>query len=444
MNAAVVTEDINEQDVAPAGRPAVTPMEAEALERHLVRLMWDEPFFSQVMRGVTKTCTRAIPTAGVLVKDGDIRMWWNPDFIGGLEALKVKGLLKHEAFHLIFEHTTTRRFEPHKVWNYATDLAINSLIPLEELPEGGLIPGQPFQKLTPEQAATWEPEKLEARQKVSDLIASFPAGQSSEWYFAELMKIKEEIEELSGCDGEGEGGMPGTLDSHEGWDQMTEEERELIRGKIRQAVADAAKKADGRSNGWGSVSAEARAAIRAALTSEIPWQAVLAQFVGFSRRANRDSSHRRLNRKYTGIHPGAKRGYTSHIAVYIDQSGSVSDEALEAFYGELMALSKKTEFTIYNFDTEVDESSERVWKRSSTKGCGRTRCGGTDFKAPTEHAAANRSRFDGYLILTDGEAPDPGPSVGIRRGWVICPGNNLIFTPPSSDVVVQMTGKKRA
>jgi len=419
--------------------PPITSAQEALLEAHLVRLMWDEPFFSHVLRGVSKTCTRNIPTAGVLAKDGDVKLWWNPDFLAGLGPEQVKGLLKHEAFHLVFEHTTTRRHEPHKVWNIATDLAINSLIPGSELPEGGLIPGQAFQKLTPEQAATWQPESLEAREKLSDLIASMPKGQSSEWYFAELMKLKEKIEQLSG-DGEGEGG-PG-FDDHEGWGQLSEEERELLRGKIRQAVAEAVRRADSRSGGWGSVSAETRAAIRAALTSEIPWQSVLAQFVGFSRRANRDSTHRRLNKKYTGIHPGAKRGYTSHIAVYIDQSGSVGDDALEAFYGELMVLSKRTEFTIFNFDTEVDEASERVWKRSSTKGCGRTRCGGTDFTAPTKHAAANRSRFDGYLILTDGEAPDPGPSVGIRRGWVICPGNNLIFTPPSADVVVRMTGKK--
>jgi len=417
----------------------ITPMEAEVLDKHLVRLMWEEPFFSHVLRGITKTCTRRVPTAGVLAKDGDIKLWWNPDFLGGLSTEQVKGLLKHEAFHLIFEHTTTRRHEPHKVWNYAADLAINSLIPESELPAGGLIPGQAFQQLTPEQAATWEPAQLEARNKLSDLIASFPKGQSGEWYFAEIMKIKDELGDLTG-EGGGEG-QPG-FDDHDGWDQLSEEERELLGGKIKQAVAEAAKKADGRANGWGSVSAETRAAIRAALTSEVPWQTVLAQFVGFSRRANRDSTHKRLNKKYIGVHPGAKRGYTSHIAVYIDQSGSVGDDALEAFYGELMVLSKRTEFTIFNFDTEVDLSSERVWKRSSTKGCGRTRCGGTDFSAPSRHAAENRSRFDGYLILTDGEAADPGPSVGIRRGWIICPNNQLAFPKPSGDVLVQMTGKK--
>ena len=108
----------------------VTEAEAKAfdLAPHLISLMWDEPFFARVLRGITKIKTDAIPTAGVLAKDGDIRFWWNPKFLAGLTAPEIKGLIKHECYHLVFDHTTSRRRAPHIVWNYATDLAINSLI----------------------------------------------------------------------------------------------------------------------------------------------------------------------------------------------------------------------------------------------------------------------------------------------------------------------------
>ena len=108
----VTKEEANNFDLAP----------------HLIRLMWDEPFFASVLRGIEKIRTEEIPTAGVLAKDGEIRFWWNPNFLAGLKAIEVKGLIKHECYHLVFEHTTTRRHEPHIIWNYATDLAINSLI----------------------------------------------------------------------------------------------------------------------------------------------------------------------------------------------------------------------------------------------------------------------------------------------------------------------------
>ena len=157
------------------------------LDPHLIKLMWDEPFFSNILRSVTKVRSESIPTAGVLAKDGDIKMWWNPGFVAGLTSKQVKGLLKHEAYHLVFEHTTTRRQEPHIIHNYATDLAINSLIPEEELPEGGLIPGNAFAELTDEQKEQMGEERVRKYEAVSAKIASFPKEMQSEWYYNELV-----------------------------------------------------------------------------------------------------------------------------------------------------------------------------------------------------------------------------------------------------------------
>lgn len=396
------------------------------LDKFLVKLQLEEPFFCKVLRKVTKVKTTAIPTAGVLAKDGDIKMWWNPAFLASLTPRQVLGLLKHECYHLVFEHTTTRRFDPHVVWNYAADLAINSLIPEVELPEGGLIPGKAFKELTDEQLAKMTDAQVNRFNLISAKIASFPKGEASEWYFARLMEDEEIKDALTkpveGDEvGEGEGGsgagLPGSMDDHDGWGEMTDEEREIAKGKIRQAVEDAVKECDKKGQ-WGSVSSETRGKIREAISKEIPWEMILKQFVGMSRRAKRSTSRMRLNKKYPGIHSGHKRGYTSSIAVYIDQSGSVSNEELSLLFGELRNLAKNTEFVTYHFDTSVDESSETVWSSSKTPETHRTRCGGTCFKAPSVHANKNKHRFDGYLILTDGYAPDPGHS-RLKRGWVI-------------------------
>ena len=85
-------------DLAPVKEVTAEEAAAFELDPHLIRLMWDEPFFSKILRTVTKTKTEAIPTAGVLAKDGDIKMWWNPKFLAGLTSEEVKGLLKHECF----------------------------------------------------------------------------------------------------------------------------------------------------------------------------------------------------------------------------------------------------------------------------------------------------------------------------------------------------------
>ena len=445
----------------PGVTPEATDEQAAAfdLDPHLVNLMWDEPFFSRVLRSVSKVRTEEIPTAGVLAKDGELTMWWNPRFLAGLTPKQVKGLLKHEAFHLVFEHTTTRRMDPHTLHNYATDLAINSLIPEEELPEGGLIPGKAFKPLEPEVIAKIGPEAHARHQRISEKIASLPKGLSAEQYFALLQDVAEDIEkaskgksleqaladgdvqvgpngELTDADGNPVAVVPGGMDSHDGWDEMDEAERELVKGKVRQALERAVQDCDS-SGGWGTVGAETRAQLRALLAKEIDWRSVLKQFCGLTRRADRASSVKRLHRKYPGVHPGAHNSYTSSIAVYIDQSGSVSDDDLELLFSNLMALAKRTEFVLFNFDTEVDEKSERVWRKGKTPGLTRTRCGGTDFGAPTRHANKNKARFDGYIICTDGEAPNPGPSA-LKRCWVIVPGRKMMFDPAGRDVVVKM------
>ena len=140
---------------------------------------------------------------------------------------------------------------------------------------------------------------------------------------------------------------------------------------------------------------------------------------------------------------GVKRGYTSSIAVYIDQSGSVDDASLELAFGELRSLAKRTKFTTFHFDTSVDDASEAEWRSGKTPTAHRTRCGGTDFDCVTTHAAKNMHRFDGYIIITDGEAPKPKAS-RLKRGWLIIPGRKLNFVADNSDFVINMKHAKKS
>ena len=418
------------------------------MDSHLVALAWHESFYADIIRSLTKIETIEIPTAGVVQQGSEITMWWNREFCAGLEDRQVRGLLKHEALHLILLHTTTRRYEPHWVHNWAADLAINSMIPEAELPEGGLIPGKAFGALTAEQAAERTPEEIARHKKLSDLIASFPKGESTEWYFGKLMEdptikemeaerkkseeaFKEMMKKLAEAMGKG--------DSHEGWgdgEGITEEDRQLAEGKVRQILKEASQKAD-RNNSWGTVPAEMQAAIRKLVSGEIPWQSILRQFVGYTHRQDRMETWTRSSRKDPLGQPGVNYSYLPSIAIFVDQSGSVSDSSLELFFGELASLSRKATFKVYYFDTEVDVKNGFTWRRGSAVTPKRTRCGGTDFEAPTKFADSQKD-IDAYIILTDGGAPKPSSSRK-RRAWILDPGNDLYFKDVDSrDVVIKM------
>ena len=47
------------------------------LTKHLVDLLWNEPFYSRILRSLTKIESEDIPTAGVLATQNDITLWWN-------------------------------------------------------------------------------------------------------------------------------------------------------------------------------------------------------------------------------------------------------------------------------------------------------------------------------------------------------------------------------
>jgi predicted metal-dependent peptidase len=432
---------------------SATDAEAAAfdLNPYLLDLMWNEPFYSKILRGITKVKTEAIPTAGVMVKDGDITMLWNPKFLASLVkdegAAKIRGLNIHECLHLVWDHCVSRKHEPHIIWNYATDCAINSRVSIELLPECGIIPGKAFKELTEEQKEKMGPERVEKYDRMSTFVEALPGKKSSEWYFARFMEnddIRKDLEEQGqpgqpGGDGEGLS-IPGNMDNHEGWgdeDDMSESDREMVKGKVKQVLKDAVKEAD-RKNSWGSVGAELRGELRKMVSNDIPWQSILKRFVGFSRRANRSTSYSRIHSTMGRMCAGARRNFESSVAVYIDQSGSVSNGELELLFAELRNLAKKTEFTTYHFDTAVDEKSKQIWKRSKTPNVHRTRCGGTCFVAPTKHANKHKTDFDGYLVLTDGFAPDPGPS-RLRRGWVITPdGKAQDWMKRGQDFVIEM------
>ena len=369
------------------------------LKLHAYRLLMDEPFFAALSRKIEKRACTDIPTAGVRVDPdtAQFEMIYNPDFFASLPEEHVRGVLKHEFYHLIFDHVTSRKPEGvnHKAWNIAADLAINSHLQ-GELPELACMPGVgPF--------------------------AEMPLYKTAEWYLANLPQ-KDEGEgegdsqpgegDESGEGGEGQpsDGSPGSFDDHSGWSESgdspeQEAANQMAKERLKQAMKQAANEASQSAKGWGTVSAEIKKEIIKRLETKVDWKKVLRYFIKTSQRASRRSSVKRINRRYAYIHPGKKVQRQAKIAIAIDQSGSVSDAMLESFFAELNGLAKLAEFTVIPFDTEVPEDKVYVWKKGQNKKTERVSCGGTCFDAPTDYV--NSHSFDGVIILTDMEAPKP-------------------------------------
>jgi predicted metal-dependent peptidase len=381
------------------------------LQLHAYRLLMDEPFFAALSRKIEKRACTAIPTAGVRVdpETAQFEMIYNPEFFASLPEEHVRGVLKHEFYHLIFDHVTSRKPEGvnPKAWNIAADLAINSHLQ-GELPEMACMPGVgPF--------------------------AEMPLHKTAEWYLANLPQKEEgegegegsesgdgDASGESGGEGQPSAGNPGSFDDHSGWSESgdspeQEAANQMAKERLKQAMKEAASEASQSAKGWGSMSGEVKQEILKRLETKVDWKKVLRYFIKTSQRAARRSSVKRINKRYAYIHPGKKTQRQAKIAIAIDQSGSVSDDMLQNFFGELNKLAKLAEFTVVPFDTQVDESKVYVWKKGQNKAAERVLCGGTCFDAPTEYV--NKNSFDGVIILTDMEAPKP-KACKAQRMWM--------------------------
>lgn len=168
---------------------------------------------------------------------------------------------------------------------------------------------------------------------------------------------------------------------------------------------------------WGSLAGDLAERVRASSRASIDWKKVLFGF-----RAHVLSQHRNLTRmkpsRRTGFdNMGSVREFTSSLLIALDVSGSISSEAISYFLGVVNSAFKYgiTQIEVIQFETSVTTSQTLNHAIKDTIAVGR---GGTDFQAPVDYAASRD--FDGLIILTDGEAPEPEIPVGFRTKilWV--------------------------
>lgn len=461
-----------------------------SISKHLVDLYSECPFFAEVSRWVRKVEAKTmrggapLPTAAMCynLDTDDFELRYNKRFFASLTAEQVRNVLVHELYHLIWRHITSRRRSPNVAWNISTDLAINSII-VNSRKDSGAVSKDVYKKHLPERLYLptvrpdlgglkgMTPEEKEVNEKYADLIGNLPEMKSSEAYFSTLLEFARKNgwewgekgiklppgkktkkkgqgqgDPVSGAgengDGEGSGEMTDEVeldsgDVHDMWDDVPDEARELIEGKVKGIVERAVRRADNASNGWGHIPASVVEEIRASVLNIIDWKQVLKNFVGMQNRGNRSNSMKRINKRYPYVHPGTKRGYLPKMLIAVDQSGSVDDKSLEMIFGVLRDCSKRTSFSVLPFDHTVDEKNMFEWKRGQTPKLKRVRSGGTSFQAVIDfiNLPKNRGKWDGLIFCTDGECSKPS-GTHMRTAWVIVPGRKLLFD--TRDLVISM------
>jgi len=122
------------------GRQGITPTDPkvfqsarEEVERIIIKMLREDPFFGEFLNSCILEITDALPTAGVVLLKKHVLLAVNPSFfMNELKDIAERGaVLKHEALHIILKHIIQMRnpkFTDKHLYNIAADIEVNQYI----------------------------------------------------------------------------------------------------------------------------------------------------------------------------------------------------------------------------------------------------------------------------------------------------------------------------
>lgn len=377
----------------------------------VVALLLRDPFYAHVLSEFVPVITTSIPTAAVRA-DTPPRLLINPDFFDSLEPKHRLGVLKHEVLHVLMEHFARGANKEHTRFNLASDVAVNELIPGDELPPG---------------AATVE--SVEPSYKFFSGGKSLPRKAAAEVYY-ELFDVFPKIYVACGASGESDGGQGGGQQGDQGDKQdnnsgygldgvkarpidehiyesdpaRAELAKEIIKDIVQRAVKTC-----------GRVPGELESVITALTKPVINWRRVLMRFLSGRGKMLPQSTYLRESKRFDGF-PGRRKSVGMEALVAIDTSGSMSDEQLSEVLSNLLAIKKISGTKIWVTWGDMKKVGgplpiERVGKKIKLGGRG-----GTDLCWPFK--LADEMRLPVLVYFTDGYGPAPD-TAHQRTLWVL-------------------------
>ena len=332
-------------------------------------------FYGSILLSVGVRRDDSIPT---MCTDG-ASVSWNWEFTDGLTPDEVKGVLLHEAMHIVYKHMLRLGTRNLKLWNYATDYVINNHVLAMNLPlpQGGLI----------------------------NPIFS---GMNAEKVYEKLLENAVEAE-----------GLPQ-------WGYFTKPEMSPAEAKQMEAAIDqkimvAAASARAR----GSLPQEIDHLIKNMERANVDLHDVLKRSIGGDQ--PEDLTFSRPNRRAyweTGMMmPSTRKENFGNIVIGVDSSGSVSSIELSKFLSIMNALAddmKPESVTVITCDTQVKNVTryERGEEIREIKVGGR---GGTMCKPVFDIVEREKMPVDHMIYLTDMEIYDyPKAAPEYPVTWVSC------------------------
>ena len=332
---------------------------------------------------------------GLRWEDNRLVLVINPEKLANVRNDELQSLLEHEALHLIWMHPLRYASYPHQdLVQIATDVAVNQY--LTEPPQGTVTLSQLEkalrQKLMP---------KLDS-QDYLNILEQLPAEQQEKLHQPGLKLNGGKQEENATAD------EVKIADTHNGWQESKTSQQisnQVVRlANIKQILNRSWRQTPQRDRGLlpGNVRSQLQ---KVQKTKIVDWRQVFRHQFGLIARGQ-VNSHARFNRRQPLRMdlPGKVTRLDPAVDIFIDNSGSVTDQEIVQTLTTLEKMLKKTKLTanVYSFDARV--TTKQKLHDGKKLDFRRTGGGGTSFQCIFDylhqHHLTKRNRI--IIIITDG------------------------------------------
>ncbi len=379
------------------------------------RLIMERPFLGSLVMHLP------LKEAGVWCKTTATdaqAFYFNPDFVANLSLAQTQFILAHEALHCAMGHTYRRNHRVKKRWDVACDHAVNLMLIEEGLkpPLHGILANQDYETLSAEEIYPLIPEDTPEESFDEHLFDdNQDQGSSSDPH--------ERQDEQQGKGQGKEGQSPPEEKDGSGSqaankpNELSPTEREKLGEQWKNRLAAAAQAA----RQAGKLSQSMLRWVDGLLAPSLPWRALLARYFAINQRD--DYSWRRPSRREgAAILPRLSSEGLEVIAA-IDTSGSISDDELREFVGELDALKGqvRARVTLLACDYKIADKSPWEYEPWDTMALPQDveGGGGTDFR-PVFDWVEKENRGPNLLVyFTDAEGDFPKLAPDYPVIWLV-------------------------
>jgi len=330
--------------------------------------------------------------SGGMLSTNGVNIFINPDYFVQRDIEGAKADLLHECYHVVFDHMSrcNEAGLEHVRYNQAADFYINNM-----LKEAGTIIDSTF-------LYDRKYKKMSLRQIYDDLQNKKPPKD----YTPDIIPN----------------------------DSPSAEEKEEISAQIKEIISRAVVQAE-MSGDLGSVPAGVKRFIDTLLSPVIDWRSQLINY--FSDYAKEDYSWRKFSRRGLSLDlllPSLYSEAFGKISIYIDTSGSITEDLFRAFLAEVQGIIDilhPSSTTIYQWGSSMPEPVEVMPDQNILEEVGLCMLGGTDIRLPIKNIQKTAPAIS--LIMTDGEFFSEPEEVNSDLLWVII--NNLKFTAKDGEII---------